>query len=216
MAGIEINRRVNLSCLSQYSELPMPRNRLKTEEKILGAVEYILLHDGFPAIGINSIARQAGCDKVLIYRYFDGFDGLLLAFAEVTELWWQVDDIVPESDLQTDRVTLSEFLQTLLKRHSEALQAKPLTLEIMAWELSEQNNLTIALARTRAERGMQLVKKIRSHYQNPNIDIGGILGIFGAAINYLVIRTRRSPPQHMTEEWWRLQHTVSKMLEAYD
>lgn len=194
----------------------MARNRLKTEERILNAVETILLNDGFPAIGINSIARQAGCDKVLIYRYFDGLDGLLQAFAEITELWWQVDEIIPESILQTEQPTLSEILQTLLKRHAEALQAKPLTLEIMAWEMSEQNNLTVALARTRAERGMQLVKKIRAFYHNPNIDIGGILGVFGAAINYLVIRTRRSPPQHMTEEWWRLQHTISKMLTAYD
>ena len=194
----------------------MARNRLKTEERILKAVETILLNDGFPAIGINSIARQAGCDKVLIYRYFDGLDGLLQAFAEITELWWQVDEIIPESILQTEQPTLSVILQTLLKRHVEALQAKPLTLEIMAWEMSEQNNLTVALARTRAERGMELVKKIRAFYHNPNIDIGGILGVFGAAINYLVIRTRRSPPQHMTEEWWRLQHTISKMLAAYD
>lgn len=193
----------------------MAKNRLRTEERILLAVEQILLKEGFPAIGINSIARQAGCDKVLIYRYFGGLDGLLMAFAETTELWWLLEDIITETDNQLGQTSLPEFLQVLLKRHAESLQAKPLTLEIMAWELTEQNNLTIALARTRAERGMALVKKIRAHYQNPNIDIGGILGVFGAAINYLVIRTRRSPPQHMTEEWWRLQHTIAKMLEAY-
>ncbi len=193
----------------------MAKNRLHTEEKILQAVEQILLRDGFPAIGINSIARQAGCDKVLIYRYFDGLDGLLMAFAETTELWWQLEDIMTESNEQIGRMALPEYLQVLLKRHAEAIQAKPLTLEIMAWELTEQNNLTVALARTRAERGMALVKAIRVPYQNPNIDIGGILGVFGAAINYLVIKARHSPPQHMTEEWWRLQQTIVKMLEAY-
>ncbi len=193
----------------------MARNRLKTEQKILQAVERILLEEGFTAIGINSIARQAGCDKVLIYRYFGGLDGLLMAFAETNELWWQLEDIITETDNQLGQTALPEFLQILLKRHAESLQDKPLTLEIMAWELTEQNNLTVALARTRAERGMALVKKIRAHYHNPNIDIGGILGVFGAAINYLVIRTRRFPPQHMTEEWWRLRHTIAKMLEAY-
>lgn len=193
----------------------MARNRLQTEEKILKAVETILLNDGFPAVGINAIARQAGCDKVLIYRYFDGLDGLLQAFAEITELWWQIDEVMPPSGQQPDPTPLADFLQDLLKRHAETLQTKPLTLEIMAWEMSQQNNLTVALARTRADRGMQLVKSIRAKYQNPNIDIGGILGVFGAAINYLVIRTRHSPPQHMTEEWWRLQHTISKMLAAY-
>ena len=193
----------------------MAKNRLQTEQKILQAVEQILLNDGFPAIGINSIARTAGCDKVLIYRYFDGLDGLLLAIAETTELWWQVDEIIIEATDEIGKIPLHEYLKVLLKRHAETLQAMPLTLEIMAWEMSEENNLTIALARTRAQRGMDLVKKIRAHYQNPNIDIGGILGVFGAAINYLVIRTRRSPPQHMTEEWWRLQQTISKLLDAH-
>lgn len=191
------------------------RGRLQTEQKILHALEYLLLEQGFPGVGINSIARQAGCDKVLIYRYFGGFDGLLLAFAESTDLWWNVDEIVSASADQIGQQPLHEFLQTLLKRHLEALQARPLTLEIMAWEMSVQNNLTVALARTRAERGMALVKTIRAHYQNPNIDIGGILGVFGAAINYLIIRTRKSAPQHMTEEWWRLQHTIAKLMEAH-
>ena len=194
---------------------PVKKGRLQTEQKILRGLEQLLLEQGFPAIGINSVARQAGCDKVLIYRYFDGLDGLLQAFAEITELWWNVDEIITESADQIGQQPLQVFLQVLLKRHVEALQARPITLEIMAWEMSAQNNLTVALARTRAERGMELVKTIRAHYQNPNIDIGGILGVFGAAINYLVIRTRNAAPQHMTEEWWRLQHTIAKLMEAY-
>lgn len=193
----------------------MTKSRLQTEQRILDALKHLLLEEGFPAIGINSVARQAGCDKVLIYRYFDGLDGLLLAFAETTELWWNVDEIITETQNEIGQQPLQLFLQLLLKRHVEALQARPLTLEIMAWEMSAQNNLTIALARTRAERGMALVKTIRAHYQNPNIDIGGILGVFGAAINYLVIRTRNAAPQHMTEEWWRLQHTIEKLMETY-
>ena len=47
-------------------------------------------------------------------------------------------------------------------------------------------------------------------------DIGGMLGVFGAAINYLLIRTRNAPAQHKTEEWWRLQHTISQLLDSYD
>ena len=197
------------------TNMPIKKGRLQTEQKILQALQHLLLERGFPAVGINSVARQAGCDKVLIYRYFDGLDGLLLAFAETTDLWWNVDEIITESAAQIGQQPLQEFLQILLKRHLEALQARPLTLEIMAWEMSVQNNLTVALARTRAERGMVLVKTIRAHYQNPNIDIGGILGVFGAAINYLIIRTRNAPPQHMTEEWWRLQHTIAKLLETH-
>jgi AcrR family transcriptional regulator len=193
----------------------MTKSRLQTEQKILQALEQLLLQQGFAIVGINSIARQAGCDKVLIYRYFDGLDGLLLAFAETTQLWWEVDDIITESPHAIGQQPLQQYLQELLKRHVAALQARPLTLEIMAWEMSAHNNLTVALARTRAERGMALVKKIRVHYQQPNIDIGGILGVFGAAINYLLIRTRNAEPRYMTEEWWRLQHTIAQMMETH-
>jgi len=193
----------------------MTKSRLQTEQKILNALEQLLLEQGFPVVGVNSIARQAGCDKVLIYRYFDGFDGLLLAFAETTQLWWQVDEVIGEPSEPVGQQPLHLYLQELLKRHVTALRARPLTLEIMAWEMSAQNNLTVSLARTRAERGMALVKNIRASYRQPTIDIGGILGVFGAAINYLLIRTRHSEPQHMTEEWWRLQHTIEQLMEAY-
>ena len=193
----------------------MTRSRLKTEQRILDAVGTILLEQGYPAVGINAIARQAGCDKVLIYRYFGGFDELLLAFAETTTLWWEVDEIITETASECSAIKLPEYLQMLLNRYVAALESRPLALEIMAWEMSEQNNLTNALARSRSDRGMELVKRIRGYYQQPNIDIGGILGVFGAAINYLVIRTRKQSQQYKTEEWWRLQQTIGKLLQAY-
>ncbi len=193
----------------------MTRSRLRTEQRILDAVGALLLEQGYPAVGINAIARRAGCDKVLIYHYFGGFDELLLAFAETTELWWEVDEIIRESAADCAAIPLHEYLQTLLDRYVAALESRPLALEVMAWEMSAQNNLTAALARTRGERGMELVKRIRAYYHQPNIDIGGILGVFGAAINYLVIRTRKQPQQYKTEEWWRLQQTIARLMQAY-
>jgi AcrR family transcriptional regulator len=193
----------------------MTRNRLKTEQRILDAVGAILLEQGYPAVGVNAIARQAGCDKVLIYRYFGGFDELLLAFAETTILWWEVDEIIKETAAECAAIALPDYLQTLLNRYVTALESRPLALEIMAWEMSAQNNLTNTLARTRGERGMELVKRIRAYYHQPNIDIGGILGVFGAAINYLIIRTRKQSQQYKTEEWWRLQQTIGKLLQSY-
>lgn len=193
----------------------MTRSRLLTEQRILDALGTLLLEQGYPAVGINAIARQAGCDKVLIYRYFGGFDELLLAFAETTNLWWEVDEIMTETVSECTAIALPEYLQTLLNRYVSALESRPLALEIMAWEMSEHNNLTNALARSRSERGMELVKRIRKYYHQPTIDIGGVLGVFGAAINYLVIRTRKHSRQYKAEEWWRLQQTIGKLLQAY-
>lgn len=190
----------------------MQKSRIQTEQKIIKAVETLLLNEGFPAVGINSIAREAGCDKVLIYRYFDGLDGLLQRFADSHDLWWSVDEIIQENMDEISQMSMPRFLDLLLKRHILALQNRPLTQEIMTWEMSSQNPLTKTLSRIRTEQGMLLVKKVRLHFEQPNMDVGGILGIFGAAINYLIIRTRHSHSEYQKEEWWRLEHTISSLL----
>ena len=102
----------------------MTRNRIQTEQRILNAVGSILLDQGYPAVGVNAIARQAGCDKVLIYRYFGGFDELLLAFAETTTLWWEVDEIITETAVECTQIALPDFLQRLLNRYAETTASK--------------------------------------------------------------------------------------------
>ena len=59
-----------------------------------------------------------------------------------------------------------------------------------------------------------VVKQVRQYFENPAIDVGGILGIFGAAINYLVIRTRHGKSEYQKEEWWRLEHTIGSLLHC--
>lgn len=54
----------------------------ETEKRLLEAVSKIIEEEGFTQIGINRIAKKAQCDKVLIYRYFGGLDGLLAAWAK--------------------------------------------------------------------------------------------------------------------------------------
>ena len=98
--------------------------RLGTEQRILDAIAQILLEQGYSAVGINAIARQAGCDKVLIYRYFDGLDGLLLAFAETTPLWWEVDEIITDSSADCARIPLHEYLELLLSRYVKSLESR--------------------------------------------------------------------------------------------
>lgn len=57
----------------------MTRNKDETRQRILDAALQELLEEGFGGFGVNTIARRAGCDKKLIYRYFDGLDGLVEA-----------------------------------------------------------------------------------------------------------------------------------------
>jgi AcrR family transcriptional regulator len=54
---------------------------------LLSAVCSLLARKGFKAIGVNSVAREAGVDKVLIYRYFSGLPGLISAYGKEGDFW---------------------------------------------------------------------------------------------------------------------------------
>ena len=75
----------------------MPRNRQLTEARIQDAATRILSETGFEGWGINAIAREAGVDKVLIYRYFNSLDGLLESIIEATEFWPDPDSLAENS-----------------------------------------------------------------------------------------------------------------------
>lgn len=65
----------------------MPRNRKLTRDRIRDAALRILQSTGFAGWGVNAIAREAGVDKVLLYRYFGSLDGLLESLYRETVLW---------------------------------------------------------------------------------------------------------------------------------
>jgi AcrR family transcriptional regulator len=63
------------------------RNREETTARILGAVGSVLARDGFLAVGINAIAKEAGVDEVLIYRYFGGLPEPIAAWGTSGHVW---------------------------------------------------------------------------------------------------------------------------------
>lgn len=194
------------------------RNRERTKQRILEAVGALLAESGFKGIGINAIARRAGVDKVLIYRYFGGLPELLEAYAHESDFWWTVDEIVLEGDETLQGQGPAAYLAVLLRRHLEALRRRPLTQEIMAWELTEANELTRNLALVRAARGHALVRRVRALYPAEDLwYLEGILGLIGAGINFLVLRTRHEAPvtadkANHEADWLYLQRVIEHLL----
>jgi AcrR family transcriptional regulator len=194
------------------------RNRERTKQRILEAVGALLAESGFKGIGINAIARRAGVDKVLIYRYFGGLPELLEAYAHESDFWWTIDEIVLEGDEDLQEQGPAAYLTVLLRRHVEALQRRPLTQEIMAWELTEANELTRSVALVRAARGHALVRRVRALYPEEDLwYLEGVLGLFGAGINYLVLRTRHEPRPAEGQadheaDWLYLQRVIERLL----
>ncbi len=198
----------------------MARNRPHTESRIIRSVGTVLEDDGFEKVGINLIARTAGVDKVLIYRYFGGLDGLLAAFGESADIWWDVDEIVGEHLAKPKHETLSYWCALALARQVSALRRRPVTQQILLWELSQSNALIRHLNQLREERMQQLVRRV--------IELGGkradarlmaVHSLLGGASEYLVLRARRSEnilgmDFSSDTGWRRLEASISALVKA--
>ncbi|MGC9452373.1 MAG: TetR/AcrR family transcriptional regulator [Oceanipulchritudo sp.] len=100
----------------------MPRNRQQTEARIRGAGLELLRREGFEGWGVNAIARTAGVDKVLLYRYFGSLEGLLEQLVRETDFWPDPEDLPAHSPEAFIGATLERIAD---QPHIHALLAHP-------------------------------------------------------------------------------------------
>lgn len=167
----------------------MERDSEKTRQTILKAVGDLLAEDGFQRIGVNAVARRAGVDKVLIYRYFGNLPKLLGEFGRSNEFW-------PDNDTMMSGWSNSEHPdpaglgREILTRHLDHLVRNPLTREILRWELSQKNELTQILAEIREEQGMELISHLGLDEEHDGgIDYEAVGAIIHAGLSYLALRS---------------------------
>jgi AcrR family transcriptional regulator len=186
--------------------------------RILDAVGRLILRDGLAAVGVNALAREAGCDKVLVYRYFGDLGGVYAAFAERCDFWWSVEELTDGVD--PARTSLAEALKIILRRHARALRARPITLAVLAAELAERTPLIVALEETREKRALELNAWVaRNWAPPPALDLAAITTLIGVALNYLTVRARRirvmgGVPIASDADWERLFAAVDSLIDA--
>lgn len=92
----------------------------------------MLAEQGFAGFGVNALALRSGVDKVLIYRYFDGIDGVLARLADEVVLMPPVEAMLDGS------------VRGFLENFRNWLSGQPLSVQLWQWEALEDNALTRA------------------------------------------------------------------------
>jgi AcrR family transcriptional regulator len=170
---------------------PRRRDRAATEERILGAVGEVLARDGFGGIGVNAIAKQAGVDKVLIYRYFGGLPELLRAWGGSGRFWPRVADLLGPDPQALLSLPLAERYARFLAHFVDELRARPLTLAVLAGEVNERNELTALLEAEREQWGEEAVRVLGGPEWQARPWLQGVTILLVAGIQHLLLRSRQ-------------------------
>lgn len=166
--------------------MAIERNREETERRILDAVGRLIATDGFEKVGVNAVATSAGVAKMLIYRYFDSFEGLLAAYIQKYDYWLNVDISIP-----TDRGSLAPFVVRLYQYQIEQLRTDVVMRRLLRWELSVENDMITKVREYREERGLKLISAVSKLSGKPPSEVAVMASLISASITYLILLADR-------------------------
>jgi AcrR family transcriptional regulator len=182
-------------------------SRGESERRLLDAVESILVEGGDP--GVNAIARAAGLDKVLIYRYFDNLDGLFRKFAERVNIWRSVRREFERGLLERRWINASEASIALFGAYQDRVSKNPLFQQVLIWETNYPDSVLAKAAQLERDReGDEVIRLMRTHFPEDltGIDVAALGAFFVGAITFLAMKGTRSEPYNgvdmTTEEGW--------------
>ena len=168
-----------------------PRDRAATEERLLNAVGEVLAREGFKALGVGSVAREAGVDKVLIYRYFGGLPGLLQAWGASGRFWPRVADLLAREGEGFLQRPAAERWASFFEHFIDELRARPLTLAVLAAEVDARNELSAILESEREEWGAEATRVLGGEAFAEATHLRGVTLLVVAGVQYLALRARR-------------------------
>lgn len=166
------------------------RNKNLSKKKLLDAVGNIICRDGFQKIGINAIAKEAGLDKVLIYRYFGDLNGLLKEYVAQKDYWLSQAGLLKQVIQNTKPETLKEMTSKMFMGLYDALLKSREFQEITLWEMVERNELIDAFHRQRDEVTTALLKEYEQKFENTEVDLQAISVIISGGLYYMALQSR--------------------------
>ncbi|WP_439534575.1 TetR/AcrR family transcriptional regulator [Polymorphobacter sp.] len=193
------------------------RDRSRTELAIIAAARAVLVEKGFGGWGVNAIARAAGCDKQLIYRYFGGLDGLAEALGiELAEDIERALAVAPVPHV----ASYGELVAALIDAQVEMLRNHRVMQRIIAWELSEANALTRAFAEARSRALIGWLARIKGGFTPPSgVDAPAVNAVLIAAVQQMVLSSVSiggfaGMPLESPADWERLRSTIRSLVVA--
>jgi AcrR family transcriptional regulator len=199
----------------------MKRDKSVTRRKIMDAIEQILMREQGSQIRINSIAKEAGVDKVMIYRYFGNLEKLLIAFAEEKDIWPPLELLLRKKSDSATESPLQNQLICYLTNYLSEIRRDQMAKEILRWALTNMNALTKSMENDREKQIKSLMNQLFfDQNANPEIDLGAVISLLHAGITHLVLCAKHSDyymglDLKSARGWKKVENALGEILESY-
>ncbi|THB65488.1 MAG: TetR/AcrR family transcriptional regulator [Desulfovibrio sp.] len=168
--------------------IPITENT-DTRQRLIEAVGHVLIEEGFPGLDPDTIAARAGVDRKILFRLFKGLKGLLAAYGCTPEFWPTVEELTGGDVESLKAMPPAEQIATFFKSYLMALRKRPATLEVLAWEAWETNELTRTLEYARERTALEFFELMQDDPPQ-EIDLTALIILLAGAVSFFAIRSR--------------------------
>lgn len=169
------------------------KDRPVTERKLIAAVGAVLKEDGYRGLGLNRIAKAAGVNKNLIYRYFGNVDTLVETYIREKDFWLADNKEFPEvftppASKEQIIASISDLLQNQLNYfyNSEEMQ------HIILSEISEDSKILKRLSGLRESMAAPFFSLTEKYFENSDLNFRALSAIMTSGVYYMVLQSKKN------------------------
>lgn len=192
------------------------RDRDATAQRIMNSAKALLEEEGPGALGINAVARRAGVDKQLVYRYFGGLDGLTARLGEEAAFWRGAATVDPAD-------SYGAGVAALMRAYLAELRANPSARNTLAHALADSGDAARALSAAREKAVGRWLAGLKGRTGAPpaGVDAPALNALLLAALDHLALNeaaSRRYAGLDLGREetWARLDRAIERITTLLD
>lgn len=196
--------------------MPIGDSSTNARTAFLHATGQLLAEQGFAALNVEAVARLAGFNKALIYRYFCGLDGLVLAYAATDDFLPGAEELASHLPPDPLSVPPRRRLAAVLKAFAMGLRKRPASVQILLHAAGGRNELARTLEAGRRPRIQAIRAALHLRDDDVGMDMDAVMTLFLSAFVLMVANQSRAAAvlgeAGADALWARIDATIDALL----
>ena len=165
------------------------KNKEQTKRNLILAVGELIKKNGFENLKITGIAKEAGVDKKLIYRYFGSFNNLVEAYVVENDYWLIFFEKLKNLLAVEEETGTKQFFKALLQNQFKYFFAEKDMQRLILWELTTGSPMMKSIHNARELRGQQVLELTDEHFKDSTVNFRAITALLVGGIYYTILHT---------------------------
>lgn len=190
----------------------------RIKNRLISAVGPVLAREGFNRMDEDLVARESGLKRINIFRFFGGLPGLVSAFGDSGRFWPSTRELLQETDAGYADSPPEQQMAAFFKSLLICLRRRPQTLDILAWEILERNELSKRLEDIRVRTSLEYFENL--HGEIPEeIDLSAVVALLAGAVFFLSVQSRNLKTfggidLQSEAGWRRIEHAIELLMRG--